>query len=365
MLQTDAATAAWLAQIPPGQQLAAAAATRAELWSWGLSGAVVALACVALARSGAMAALQARLERGGRRPWLAGAAVAAATTGAVLAADAPFRLLQGRAPAALTAADCMALVAATAIAPAALALARTRPRSWPLWLGLPAAALTFAWAWAPYALGLGQASLPPAPEGPSTAALRALFAQTRLPADTIRLSASRGFDADVTGGFGRAFVSVTRDALKAPPAETAAYVAHLIGHFVHGDVASLALVLSGLVLGGVFAVAAGFRPLARLIGAKGAGRPSDPAGLPVVALILAATAMLGTPLLAGVGRAVNVRADAYALEQTRDPDAMAAMLVRDWDGRAVDPGPVGTAVLYSHPSLAERIRHAMAWKAAK
>jgi STE24 endopeptidase len=75
--------------------------------------------------------------------------------------------------------------------------------------------------------------------------------------------------------------------------------------------------------------------------------------------------MLGTPLLAGVGRAVNVRADAYALAHSREPDGLAAVLIRDWDHRSISPGPLEQALFYSHPPLAQRIRHAMAWRQAR
>jgi STE24 endopeptidase len=159
-------------------------------------------------------------------------------------------------------------------------------------------------------------------------------------------------------------VSVTSQALRAPAPEVAAYVAHLLGHYRRADVLTLALILAGWTFIGVLLTAAAFRPLAAALGAGEIAHPSDPAGLPLVAIILAGVTAVACPTLAGVGRAVNVRADQYALALTRDPDALAAVLVRTWDHRALAPGPIAQALLYTHPPLQSRIRGAMIWKAA-
>jgi STE24 endopeptidase len=138
-----------------------------------------------------------------------------------------------------------------------------------------------------------------------------------------------------------------------------------MGHYAHNDMLTLSLVMALLAVGGVGAVAVVFRPLSRLVGAKGADHPSDPAGLPIVTLVVVGVLVLGTPVLAGVGRAVNVQADQYSLEHAREPDGLAAVLVRDWDHRAIAPSPLEEALFYSHPPLSSRIRHAMAWKQAQ
>jgi STE24 endopeptidase len=365
MTPLDAATSAWLAKIAPSEQLAAAAATDRALWSWALGWAVVALTCILAARSGALARLRGAVEAERPRPWAAGAVVSAAFAAMLLAASAPIALMQGAAPAGLSASDLTALLASTTAASVLLAITRARPKTWPAWCGLAAAGALFAWAWLPYALGDGAGSDPPAPPGPTTAALAQLIAETGVPAGQVRLSPASGFDADVAGGFGRAYVSVSRQALAAPPSQVKAYVAHIMGHYANNDVLTLALVMALLALCGAGAVALAFRPLARLVGAKGVEHPSDPAGLPVAALILAGVIVLGTPVLAAVGRAVNVRADQYSLEHAREPDGLAAVLIRDWDHRAIAPGPLQEALFYTHPPLAERVRHAMAWKQSR
>lgn len=358
MSGADAATGAWLAHIAPDQQLAAASATHAALWSWGLGWAAVVLVSILTLKSG----LLPRFSRAVHRPWLAGAALAAAFAGLLLIVTAPFALVRGEPPAELIGTDALAILAAAVIAPVLFAVARLRPKSWWALCGPAAAVLVFAWGWGPYLAG--GPPLPPAPEGPVKAALAQLIARTHLPATTIELAPASGFDADVTGGLGHARISVTRDALSAPPAEVEAYVGHLMGHYVHRDVMSLSLLLGALVFAGAAAIAGGFAPLARLLGAKGLDHPSDPAGLPVVAIILSCVVAAGTPVLAGFGRAVNVQADQYALDQAREPDGLAAVLIRTWDHKAIQPSAAEEALFYGHPPLASRIRHAMAWKQA-
>jgi STE24 endopeptidase len=69
-------------------------------------------------------------------------------------------------------------------------------------------------------------------------------------------------------------------------------------------------------------------------------------------------------VLGGFIRLINVRADQEALDHSRQPDGLASSLVADWNGRDVDPGALEALVLYTHPPLTGRIRHAMDWKAA-
>jgi STE24 endopeptidase len=307
MSPADAAAEALIARIPLAEQAAAAAATQAELVRWLLCWAAVLLVCILVARTGELERLQQKAQIAGRRPW---------------------------------------------------------PRGWPVWCGAGAAVGLFALAWMPYALGAGAAKLPPAPVTPASRAVAELIARAGLPADRVRLSAAPGFDADVTGGFGRAFVSLSQGALEAPPAEARAYVAHLAGHWVHHDVLILAMAMAACAFAGGLAVAGWLRPLSRLLG----GRDAEPTGLavlPALAILVSCTVIASTPVLAGFGRWANVRADRYALELTGDPDAYVAMLVHDWDHRAVRPAPLEEALFYSHPPLIQRIHRAMAWKQAR
>ena len=93
------------------------------------------------------------------------------------------------------------------------------------------------------------------------------------------------------------------------------------------------------------------------------GRLEGAAAVPAVAL---ATLLVVTPLSMisnQLSRAVERRADAYALELTQDPQAMIAMQQRLSIRNVSDPDPPEwvTFLLSSHPPALERIARARAW----
>ncbi len=107
-----------------------------------------------------------------------------------------------------------------------------------------------------------------------------------------------------------------------------------------------------------------FGPLARVIGARDGMTLQDPDGLPVVAVIAVACLALSALAVNSFIREINVAADQYSLDHAREPDGLAASLVRSWRADKVDPGLLEEGVWYNHPSLAHRVRHAMNWKVA-
>ena len=146
------------------------------------------------------------------------------------------------------------------------------------------------------------------------------------------------------------------------PAEARASVGHLIGHYVHGDQLGFAGLLAALTFVGVLAAHCLFRPTCGAIGLRlGAG---DPVGMPVMAAILTAWIMLATPVFNAFDRVVNVRADQYSLDHAREPDGLAAAVLREHGGDKADPSPLEEALFYNHPSVRRRLLHAMRWKAA-
>ncbi len=149
---------------------------------------------------------------------------------------------------------------------------------------------------------------------------------------------------------------------KASVPEIRANVGHLISHYQHNDQLILALVLAGLIAATLLAIQLLYPSLARLMAAP--AEIADPAGLPVLAAIAVICMGLAAPAFATYDRLINVRADQESLDHAREPDGLAISLLRDWNGLAVAPSPLEEAVLYTHPPLAGRIRHAMAWKAA-
>ncbi len=333
----------WLGHIPAPDQLVAVIGTRAELTNWAARLAIVLLGCALIGRSGALPRIeQALRDRGAREQ-----------TARLASCTVFVAIMLGGALLPQLGSPMLFLVAA--LAPV-MVMVLARWRRWWM-LGAPAAAaLVIAWAMAPSLLaGDG----PPAPPGPARTAIQQMLAQAGLKTARITLSPVAGFDADVSGTTGPV-VSFSREALRVPLPELKAYVAHILAHYLHHDVLIAALLLGAGAFAAMLAVAFGARATARLV-APGA-RLQDPAGLPATAAILALALAITTPVLGAVMRQANVRADQYALDLAREPDGLAAVLIRTWDYRALRPEPLQEAILYTHPPLAERIAHAMRWK---
>jgi STE24 endopeptidase len=138
-----------------------------------------------------------------------------------------------------------------------------------------------------------------------------------------------------------------------------------MGHYVLGH-ASQFLVFFALV------VLAGFAILRRVFawavgrwGARwGVRGIDDPAGLPLLALVLSVYLTLLTPVLNTEIRTAEAAADAFGLNAARQPDGFARIAVKLADYRKLDPGPLEELLLFDHPSGRSRIRMAMRWKAA-
>jgi STE24 endopeptidase len=378
MAMPDAATA-WLERIPAAQRLAAHAATDWRLAAWVAGGLLLVGACVAIARSGAIGAVQRGLESQHPRPWLTGAAAASlialvlATLKAAIDAETDWRARQllgvtdlglGTHFAHAAAGIAPTVLAAAVLVPPLLWLARRRPESWPLIVGPLVCGLVIAAVWLPYALSLEPPTAPAAP-GPVRDGLVQLIAKTGLPAQGVLVASDPGFMADVSGAFGRAKVVIGPHLAAGPPAEARAIVGHIMGHYAHNDILIFALVLGATLWLGLFAIARLTAPLARLIGAKGVASAGDPQALPAAAIILMLA--MACAWLAGAGylRWANIRADAYSLEQAREPDGLASVIEQEWDHQSVDPSPPEEALFYTHPGMSGRLTHAMAWKAAQ
>jgi STE24 endopeptidase len=137
-----------------------------------------------------------------------------------------------------------------------------------------------------------------------------------------------------------------------------------MGHYAHQDILVVCLVAGLVLAAGFFAAQRWAPPLAGWIGGRRAQAPSDPEVLPALAIIGFVTLLLAGLAAGAYLRWANVRADAYSLDHAREPDGLAAVIEREWGHDSVDPGPLETAIFYTHPPLARRLGHAMQWKAA-
>ena len=139
------------------------------------------------------------------------------------------------------------------------------------------------------------------------------------------------------------------------PEEVRLVVAHELGHVRHRDVPKGLLYLAIVAPFGMFAVAR--------LGERVAGRDAGtPAALPAMVLAVAIVAPAITIVSNQLSRAVERRADAYALELTREPETQIEFQRKIALKNVSDPDPPAwvSFLLGTHPPTLERIGQAAA-----
>ncbi len=141
------------------------------------------------------------------------------------------------------------------------------------------------------------------------------------------------------------------------PDEVEVIVAHELGHHVHRDLRNgnrLRTVLT-LVTAGVAAAALDvmWRPL-------GLTAPNDAAGWPILVAAAAVVRTVTEPLVKGVSRRMELRADRFAMTLTGRPDVFASTLRRLADRHLAETRPSLSTVwlFHSHPTVEQRIHAA-------
>jgi STE24 endopeptidase len=142
--------------------------------------------------------------------------------------------------------------------------------------------------------------------------------------------------------------------------ERRAVVAHELGH-VHGADIRRGLIFVALVtpLSLIFISGMG-GAIARRRGVE----PGQPAYLPAFALAIAATSFVIGIAGNQLSRAVEARADTFALQLTDDPKGMIELQQQLAERNLSDPNPPGafTFVFGTHPPAIDRIGAALAWE---
>ena len=171
--------------------------------------------------------------------------------------------------------------------------------------------------------------------------------------------------ANVSGILGTERITLNDNLLsRASPEAIQAVLGHEMGHYVLNHVYKLLLAFGVIVVVGFALIAWSFDRLAsRRVARWGVGGVDDPAGLPLIVLLLSTYLFLLTPVLNTITRTSEFEADMFGLNAARQPDgfAEAALLLSDY--RKMDPGPLEEIVFYDHPSGRTRIFTAMQWKA--
>ncbi len=207
----------------------------------------------------------------------------------------------------------------------------------------------------------------PVPKGEVRDAIIVMADEAGIPEDRIFVfdgsRQSNNFTANVSGIGGSARIAISDVALgEASLDEVRAVTGHEIGHYVLGHVWRSIAELSVLAIAVFFLTARTYPAFARIFGTK--APISDVRGLPVLLFVVGLFATLAEPLTNTLTRMGEREADAYSLATVNLPDALSAALVKTAEYRYPFAGPVEEAIFYTHPTVENRVRSAMQWKAA-
>ncbi len=242
------------------------------------------------------------------------------------------------------------------------ALLAWSPGRWWLWsaLGLGAASLVLT-AVVPLCIVPLFYRLTPLDDPALRARLLALAARVGVVAAEVAVAdfSRKGRTANAAVvGLGRTRRILVSDTLLAgfPPEEVEVVLAHELAHHARGHLAK-GLGLQMVLLVAVFALADAL--LRRTTGPLGL---ADPAGLPLLALVLTGLGLLVTPLAAAWSRRLEREADRVALAVTAAPAAFVAAMERLGRLNLAErrPSRLKEWLFATHPSLEERIATARA-----
>lgn len=140
------------------------------------------------------------------------------------------------------------------------------------------------------------------------------------------------------------------------PDEVEVVMAHELGHHVHGDIWRGMAFEAVVTLAGLFIANLLLHAGVRAFDYRDVG---DVAALPLLALVLSLFGLLTSPLTSAYSRAREWAADEYALRLTGNAPAFVSAMQRLANQNLAEMEPPGWVVwlFYSHPPLADRVRH--------
>lgn len=195
----------------------------------------------------------------------------------------------------------------------------------------------------------------------------ALAQANGVPADNVyvydRSRQTNSISANVSGFGPTTRISLADTLLnRASPEAVKAVMAHEIGHYVLRHNISGLLFSAMIILFSFAAVHFAFRAVAK--GERWGIRDiSDPAGLPLIMLLLAAVGLVTSPLQRNLIYFNEQQADMFGLNAARQPDGFAEAAVLLSEYRKMEPSPIEEWFFYDHPSGWNRVHNAMVWKA--
>jgi len=171
--------------------------------------------------------------------------------------------------------------------------------------------------------------------------------------------------ANVSGLFGTERITLNDNLLnRSSLPEIEAVMGHEMGHYVLNHVYK-GLMEFGIVFVAGFAVIAWLFERLRLRNqARWRVRDvGDLAGLPLAALLFSAYLFVLTPVLNSIIRVQEYEADIFGLNAAQQPDGFAQSALKLAEYRKLEPGPLEEVIFFDHPSGRTRIFSAMRWKA--
>ncbi|MEZ5744336.1 MAG: M48 family metallopeptidase [Sphingomonadaceae bacterium] len=249
-----------------------------------------------------------------------------------------------------------------------LALIRKTGRFWWAWAGaFTAGAAAFLLLLSPVLIEPLFNDFKPIPAGEVRDAVLELAAEAGVPEDRVFMfdgsRQSNNFTANVSGVGGSARIAISDVAMdQASLDEVKAVTGHEIGHYVLGHVWRSITVISLLSVLVYFLLDRLYPWFARRFGTD--APLSDARGLPVFMFVFGLLMTLAQPVTNAMTRIGEREADAYSLDHVGLPDALSAALIKTAEYRYPLAGPVEETLFYTHPTVANRVRAAMEWKAA-
>ena len=246
-------------------------------------------------------------------------------------------------------------------------LIRRTGKRWWLWSGgLVAAGLAFIILLSPVLIEPLFNKYEPVPAGDVRDAVVEMASRAGIPPEKIYMfdgsRQSNNFTANAGGVGNTARVAISDVALKSASLdEVRAVTGHEIGHYVLKHTWYGILFFSAAAIALFWLADRLFPRFARAFGSTAS--VGDPRGLPVLIFIGAAFMLLISPLLNSFARTIETHADQYSLETENKPDGLASALVKTAEYRYPRPGKLEEIIFYDHPSVENRVRRAMQWKA--
>lgn len=250
----------------------------------------------------------------------------------------------------------------------------TLMRRWPRWWWAPVSALAFCGLCAalvvePIWVRPMTTRIAPFPEGPALSQMQAIAKRCGLaPVPIFTGGVDTGATAVGLGPVARILFPRARveEALaEGREAELVSVFAHELQHYRRDNWIAIGVVALICVGGALLVQIVGGLAIRRWGKRFGVPKLSDPAALPLILLILATSwTFAGAPAFNAFQRGLELEADRFALEMTHDTRSQPTVLARsNAKGlNVVEYYPFYEVFRATHPSDAERVRLANAWR---